>query len=118
MNDAQVTYRHSADMREISGFGGGYEKVCQDMLEAGVKWLASHPKAQIVVGTFSGIFGVLIPESDHAKALEKVVVDASGGECTGAMFHTVMLRLQYIAQNGWPSYCVELRRKSTTAAEG
>jgi hypothetical protein len=29
-------------MGQISGFGGGYEAACQDMLNAGVNWLVAN----------------------------------------------------------------------------
>ena len=40
--DEAKEYRHTEDMGEISGFGGGYEKLCQDMLNAGVRILNRH----------------------------------------------------------------------------
>lgn len=38
-------FKHTDDMGEISGFGGGYEAACQNMLSAGVKWLNEHQNA-------------------------------------------------------------------------
>lgn len=109
-----TTYRHTPDMGEISGFGGGYEKTCQDMLEAGVKWLAERYKSDtqtdVQMHGYKGIYGILVADSDDAKELEKVVLDASGGDCTGAMHHAVMSRLGYIAKNGWFAYCDEIRK--------
>lgn len=104
-----MTYRHTPDMGEISGFGGGYEKACQDMLEAGATWLLDRSaKAHLDMKASPQIFGILIPESDDAKALSKVITGAVE-DCTGAMHHAVMLRLGYIAANGWDKYCEELR---------
>jgi hypothetical protein len=107
----ETVYRHTPDMREISGFGGGYEACCQDMLEAGVKWLNEHPDRGPLEGhSFKEVFGLMIPDSEDAKTMEKVVVEAAKGEATGAMHHAVMSRLFWISANGWDVYCAELRK--------
>lgn len=107
-----AVYRHTDDMPEISGFGGGYESICQNMLEAGVKWLTDHPSAKLEGHTFKGIYGVFTPDSDDAKAMDKAVIDAADGNATGAMHHAVMSRLFWISKNGWDAYCAELRKKA------
>lgn len=111
----EIIYRHTSDMGEISGFGGGYEGCCQDMLEAGMKWLAAHPDAKLEGHTFSGVFGIFTAEGEEAKAMEAAVLEAAKGESTGAMHHAVMSRLFWIAKNGWPAYCEELRKDEATA---
>lgn len=103
-------YRHTDDMGEISGFGGEYEKCCQDMLEAGVNWLISKTNPDFQVLESHRIYGIVKLEGADAQELDDVVLKASGGEATGAMHHTVMSRLAYIAKNGWDRYCEELRK--------
>ena len=105
------TYRHTDDMGEISGFGGGYEACCQDMLEAGVKWLASRPDANLEGHTFEGVYGIFTPDSDDAKEMDRIVLDAANGQGTGAMHHAVMSRLFFISKNGWGEYCKQLRER-------
>lgn len=105
-----MTYRHTPDMGEISGFGGGYEDCCQDMLEAGMLWLEQHSGADLKMSTYNNVFGILNTESDDAKELEKAVLAAAKGEATGAMHHAVMSRLGWIAANSWNAYCEELRK--------
>jgi hypothetical protein len=116
-----ITYRHTSDMGEISGFGGGYENVCQSMLEAGVKWLTERMKADkqtnLQMHGYKNVYGILVADSDDAKALEDVVVRAAGGDCTGAMHQAVMSRLGYIAKNGWDAYCAELRKHEAEEAQ-
>lgn len=106
-----MEYRHTEEMGEISGFGGGYENCCQDMLEAGMNWLTSRPDANLEGHSFKGIYGLMVPDSDDAKELDKVVIDASGGEASGAMHHAVMGRLFWISKNGWDKYVEELTKK-------
>ena len=106
----EQTFRHTEDMGEISGFGGGYEACCQDMLEAGVRWLSERKEAADLMGhDYEGVFGIFVPDSDDAKVLEKVVLAAAKGESTSAQHHAVMSRLFFIARNGWDAYCTTLR---------
>lgn len=109
-------FRHTPDMGEISGFGNGYEACCQDMLEAGVKWLQAHTDPDLKAHGFEGVTGIFIADSDDAKALERVILDAAKGEATGAMHHVVMQRLFFIAKNGWDKYCEELRKPKETVS--
>lgn len=116
MSDAtQVVFRHTPDMGEISGFGGGYESCCQDMLEAGVKWLLEKHQTDVQPKLegygFKNVTGIFVADSDDAKALERVILDAAKGEATGAMHQAVMQRLFFIAKNGWDEYCSKLREK-------
>jgi hypothetical protein len=118
MEQNEVVYRHTPDMGEISGFGGEYEACCQDMLEAGVKWIMAHPeRGELTASGYKGVYGIFNAESEDAKALEKVIVEASKGELTGAMHHAVMNRLFYISKNGWDKYCEALRKLQKEKSE-
>jgi hypothetical protein len=102
-------YRHTEDMGEISGFGGGYEKTCQDMLENGVKWLTKNSERRDLKGhSYEDVYGIMVADSDDAKEMEKAMM-ADIDDCTGAMHQAVMSRLFFIAKNGWEAYCAELR---------
>ena len=114
-----MTYRHTDDMGEISGFGGGYEQCCQDMLEAGVKWIMDRkPGAddvQVLVNP--QVYGIIKEGNPLTEELSKAVIDASKGEATGAMHHAVMARLAFIAKNGWDAYCAKLRENEEKGSE-
>lgn len=116
-------FRHTPEMGEISGFGGGYEATCQDMLEAGVQWLKKRArggfKAKLEVHGFKGVYGVLISDSEDAKRLSEIVENAATHDgkhperaATGAMYQAVMSRLFFIAENGWETYAAECASKS------
>lgn len=107
-----TTYRHTPDMGEISGFGGGYERCCQDMLEAGVQHIEARKLSggDVQVSHYQNVFGLCFPENQPTKELERAVLDAAKGEATGAMHHAVMVRLAFIANRGWDAYCAELRK--------
>lgn len=113
-----MLYRHSADMGEISGFGGDYEECCQDMLEAGMNWLNAKVDPELVTSEFENVHGIIIPESPDADDLSKVILEASKGEASGAMHHAVMSRLMWISKHSWDAYCAELRKSHQEEAQG
>lgn len=105
-------YRHTEDMEEISGFGGGYEKACQDMLEAGMKFMIEKgfQPGDVKVLANENIYGLCFPDNRPTEELEKAV-EAADENCSGAMHHAVMSRLAWISKNGWEAYCAEARRR-------
>jgi hypothetical protein len=116
----EIIYKHTPDMGEISGFGGGYEDNCQQMLHNGVKFLVELAKTKstddidFTLGQTSKdspiqLFGVCDIKGEDGKALEKAVMEDIG-DATGAMHHTVMQRLLFIAGSGWDAYCEELKK--------
>lgn len=109
-------FRHTEDMGEISGFGGDYEQACQNMLEAGCKWLEEKKSVNLKGHIYDNVFGLFKADSDDAKAMESAVI-AACGDCSGAMHHAVMSRLFYIARNGWDKYCQEVRAKVAAKAD-
>lgn len=110
-----LKYQHSPDMGEISGFGGGYEEMCQRMLDAGLRWLDEHPDSDPQFGGFKGVFGLITETNDDARALNEAVL-AVCRDCTGAMHQAVIQRCLYVKANGWEKYCAELR--ASTAGPG
>ena len=116
----EIIYKHLPGMGEISGLGGGYEDTCQQMLHNGVKFLiklAENKNKDDIDFTLRQtsedspiqIFGVCTIEGEDGKALEKAVMEEIG-DATGAMHHTVMQRLLWIAGSGWDAYCEELKK--------
>jgi ribosomal protein S21 len=79
-------------MREISGFGGGYEEACRNMVYAGLVWIDKHPNADLATW-----------ETVDAKALEKAVL-AACPDCSGAMHGATMTACAFIAKQGWPKF--------------
>ncbi len=105
-----MIYRHTPDMGEISGFGGPYEEQCQTMLAAGARYIATaNRKLNLTFDTNENVFGIIIPNSQDAEDLYNVVLHSVERNCTGAMMHAVIQRLQYINNKGWDDYCRELR---------
>lgn len=118
MSTDTIAYRHTSDMGEISGFGGGYEECCQDMLEAGVRWLNEHPEADLRLRDSKNIIGFYEEDTEDAKTLSEVILDASKREATGAMMHTVIRRLMWIKFHGWDAYCAGLREREAAERRG
>ncbi len=104
-------YQFTPDMGEISGFGGGYEQTCRNMLAAGLEWLDTHPDADPNFQGFKGIYGIILEDNANAKALSQAVVDAADGDCTGAMHQAVISHCLAIRKIGWDAYCVKMRER-------
>ena len=103
-------YQFTEDMGEISGFGGGYEQTCRNMLVAGLEWFDANPKADPQYHGFKGIYGVIAEDNEDAKALSRAVADAANGDCTGAMHQAVISACLWIRRRGWEAYCTEIRK--------
>lgn len=96
------------DMREISGFGGGYEEACRKMVLAGLEWFDQHPEADPKYHGFKGVYGVIDEDSDDAKMLSQAVIGAVG-DCTGAMHQAAISHIFFIRKNGWNAYAAKMR---------
>lgn len=96
------------DMRQISGFGGGYEIACRKMVLAGLCWLDEHPEAEPKIHGWKGIYGVIEEDNADAKALSAVVMAACDG-CSGAMHQAAMTTVLWIKANGWESYVEKMK---------
>lgn len=103
-------YYYTEKCKEISGFGGGYEATCRKMVIAGMNWFDKHKKANPKVQTFEGIMGLSIPKNNSAKELEKVMLEASGNDCTGAMMQACTNHVFYAMKNGWDKYIEEMEK--------
>lgn len=109
----KTTYRHTPDMGEISGFGGGYEGCCQDMLEAGVRWVLEHLDETPEFKGFENVYGILMEDNSAAKALTEAIIAAAKGEATGAMHQAVTMRCLAVKKLGWDEYCRQCREHET-----
>jgi hypothetical protein len=85
-------------MREISGFGGGYEDACWTMMYAGLLWLRENPEADYRGGA--------------RDAFEKAILRAEP-DCSGAMFGAAASHAAFIKENGYEAWAA---RMSTVAS--
>lgn len=106
-----IIYEFTEIMREISGFGGGYEAACRAMLKAGLEWGDKNPNADPKFHGFKNIYGIIQKDNEDAKALRKVVVRASGDDCSGAMHQAVISSILWIRKNGWDRYVEEMSKE-------
>ena len=96
----------------VSGFGGDYERACQLMIQAGVKFLDEN-EFHFDYQTISGVYGLCFSDAPWSKDLEKVLLEAVDGDCTGAMHQCVIGHLQKIKEHGyewWVNHFPEERR--------
>ena len=95
-------------MREISGFGGGYEKICRTMVSQGCAWWSKHPECEPSVSSFEGITGVATTENVDAKNLEIAMMEGID-DCTGAMHQYCLHHIFYWKKLGsWEVYKKEM----------
>lgn len=106
----------TAEMGEISGFGGTYEDGCRTMVLAGLDWLDGHPTADPKFHGFTDVYGVLVDDNDDAKALSKAMVDAADakypdGGVTGAMHQACVQHVLFVRKHGWDRYVADLKAR-------
>lgn len=108
---AAKRYEWTADMREISGFGGGYEAACRAMVVAGLEWWDAHPKADPKFRSYRNVTGICTEDNDDASALSAamVAVTQSEGGCTGAMHQYAVAHVIEARRMGWDVYAAKLR---------
>lgn len=104
-------YQYTEDMAELSGFGGGYEDTCRKMVVAGLEHLDANPTADPQFHGYEGIYGVISDDNEAGKNLSKAIMDASGGDCTGAMHQAAISHIMWIRKNGWEKYVTESRER-------
>lgn len=108
-------YQYTADMGEISGFGGGYEATCRAMVVAGLNfWDAMPPDFDPKFHGFEGIYGIITEDNADAKALSNAVVAGSGGDCTGAMHQATIGHVFAVRRLGWDAYRAEMHKADKT----
>jgi hypothetical protein len=104
----------SADMGEISGFGGGYEDCCRAMLAAGLKWLDEHPTADPRFHGYKNVYGLCMEDNEDAKSLSRAICDCEPAReegATGAMHQAVVSHVMFIKAKGWESYVEQMRAR-------
>jgi hypothetical protein len=106
-------YVYTSEMGEISGFGGGYEDTCRNMVVAGLVWMDDHPKADPQFKGYKDVYGILDEDNDEAKELTKAVVCAALDDCTGAMHQSTISHILFINKNGWDKYKEDMIKRET-----
>ena len=111
IEETRAKYPWEPGMGQISGFGGGYEDACRNMLYSGLAWLDDQdPEPNLKGSTYTNVFGIFNAESKDAKALEDAVV-AGQPDCSGAMHHACMNACFFIAKNGWVKYVEAMTKR-------
>ncbi len=112
------TYEFTNEMGEISGFGGGYEAACRQMLRQALEWWDAHPDADPQYQGFRNVFGLVADTNDDARALDKAMMANVEGGPTGAMHQAVLGHTFFIRKNGWEAYVAEMSKDVLEGSEG
>lgn len=105
--------KYTEEMREISGFGGGYEETCRNMVLAALDWLDENPEADLSYKTFKQVYGLTTDESDDMKTMQGVMVKAANNDCTGAMMQATCAHVMFIRKEGWEKYVEEMSKEDS-----
>ena len=105
-----MPYRHTPEMGTITPVGGDYEKTCQDMFETGVDWILAHPDFEFSAEGYQNVVGIVYPNNEATQDLMNAVIAASDGQADGAQVHAVMLRLAFVANQGWEAYVTQCKK--------
>jgi hypothetical protein len=97
---------------DISGFGKytGYEKACQNMLQAGWKWMSKNKKEELKGHTYTNIYGIFEPDNKATEELSQVIAKAEP-DCSGAMHQAVFGHLMYINKYGLEKWKKKVKEK-------
>lgn len=101
--------KYTENMREISGFGGGYEEACRNMVLAGLDWLDANIKSGPKFSEASNIIGFISDDNEDAKNMTDAML-AVCPDCTGAMMQACVNHALYAHKNGWDKYVSEMTR--------
>lgn len=110
-------FEWTEDMADVSGFGGGYERACRQMISQGCVWWAEHPDADPQFRGFENVYGICVEDNEDAKALGKALcgdIDPSGAMHQAAVAHIFHWR----KLGSWLAYQNSLRdlaRERSTA---
>lgn len=102
-------YQYTDDMREISGFGGGYEQACRNMVIAGMEWYDRNPQALVDYKEYKNVYGVIFDESEDCKNLEKAMLAVNNG-CSGAQLQASLGHCINAKKMGWEAYQEYMRK--------
>lgn len=100
-------FNYTDGCREISGFGGGYESACRDMVIVGMNWLDKNKKAKINFKQYKNIYGITFDESKDCKKMQKVMLAVNDG-CSGAQMQACTNHIMFAHTNGWDKYIKEM----------
>lgn len=92
---------------DITGFGGGYEATCQQMLWNAVRFISEGDR-NISSKQSPQIYGIAINEGEDGKAFDDAMMDGIEG-ATGAMHHCATNHALYIQKNGYLKWFQELK---------
>jgi hypothetical protein len=88
----------------LNDFDEKYKSTWCAMLKAGVEWFHQYPAARPEVTGQRHGDATILNDNDDAKALSKIIKDASNGVCTDKMCEAVIRHLIWIKENGLKAY--------------
>jgi hypothetical protein len=104
-------YEYPDGCREISGFGGSYEKECRAMVIRGMEFFYLNPSLKDKFFEIRSSF-----EIESVPGLERYM--CTSDQLTGAMVGASCSHLKFALKNGWIPYIQELQKQFKTENHG
>lgn len=103
-------FEWTEDMRDISGFGGGYERACRQMISQGCAWWAAHPDADPKFHRFKDVMGLCFEDNDDARSLTEAINENIEGGPSGAMHQAAVSHVfTWRREGSWTAYQALMR---------
>lgn len=106
-------YQWRPEMREISGFGNGYEETCRRMIQRGLEWFDKNSEADPRFVGYENIHGLTGTTNKDAEKLQKVCIKAAEEILSGPSGMQLQAAIEHIfwaRKVGWEQYCKEMSK--------
>lgn len=101
-------YYYPDGCREISGFGGSYEKACRELVILCMDYFYDHTEQLPIMLSLKTYFDLDAELPDLAKIIYDLG-DELGG-FTGAMVGASLSHVKFAVRHGWIPYTLELQK--------
>lgn len=106
-----LKYTYTEQCKEISGFGGKYEKACRKMVISGMLWFDENPSANPKFHSYKNVYSIICEDNPEAKSLTDTMAEAIENDCTGAMMQAAVSHVLYALKHGWDEYIKMMEQK-------
>lgn len=106
-----IFFKHTPDMGVICSLEEHlqFESVCQDMLDAGCKWIEVNPNASLRGHFLDDADVTFVMDSDDAVSLNNELSNYKD-LLPISLFNEILSRIFWIAKVGWEQYCSSLKQ--------
>ncbi len=97
-------FEWTEDMAEVSGFGGGYERACRQMISQGCAWWSAHPDADPKFHGYKEVYGLCVEDNEDARTLSEAICAGDIGPSAAMHQAAVTHVFQWRRLGSWIAY--------------